>query len=149
MRYFTIAVALTVFCITGFTPDRASANCHEKIEAVMAKLDKIPESNPKREKIAGLIAKANKFKDDKKKKKKCGNLVKKANKQLKQAMKQGGGSDCTALIEQAEAGISGFAPMGPKVSKVNDDLVEARNFLAEGKQKECIKVAKRALKKIN
>ncbi|NQV84945.1 MAG: hypothetical protein HQ494_14130 [Rhodospirillales bacterium] len=150
MRFLTISVFLAAFFIIGFTPDPASANCHAKIEAAEAKLEKVPEANPKREKIADLIAKAKKFQSNKEKKKKCGNFIKKANKQLKAALKKGGGGGggkCADLILNVEANMSAFEARKKKYDLIMDDVLEAKKLLGEGDEKGCSKAAKRAMKK--
>ena len=158
MRSLSMSVALAAVFIFGFQANPASANCHAKLEAAQAKLDKVPGDYGKRKQIEKLLAKAEKFKDDKKKKKKCGNILKKANKQLNKAgqgsggggkKSAGGGDQCSALIAKLEDEAPSYEMIKPKYNRIQTTLTNARGLREKGKKKQCVKVINKTLKAIN
>ncbi len=150
MRYFTTTVALVVLFVFGFAAKPASANCHTKLEAAQAKLDKVPGGYDKRAEIEKLISKAEKFKDNKKKKKKCGKILKKVNKMLKKAGKgnRAASDKCAALIKEAESNLFLVPAQAPPRSLFVSNIVQAKKYKAKGSHKKCVKIMEKTIQEM-
>ena len=151
MRIFSVAIAIAALFLIGMTAHPATANCHAKLEAAEEKLSAIPKDMAVRQQIMKKIANAKKFKDHKKKKKKCGKILKKVNKLLKKAGKQAGKEGiggCAGLIETAEQDISGVRPQARNLSRWVSNIVEAKEYNAAGKKRECVQLMKKTIKQI-